>query len=81
MNPRKLLKRLEQSQSNVRFDDLVRLALAIGFEHDRTSGSHRIFIHSKHREAQLNLQPDKGMAKPYQVRQFLKVVEGYNLGL
>jgi hypothetical protein len=35
-----------------------------------------------HRQAQLNLQPDKsGQAKPYQVKQLLLLVEDYNLSL
>ncbi len=82
MRPKKLLQRLASTQTNVRFDDLVRLVLALGFKHDRTAGSHRVFIHAMHREAQLNLQPDKaGQAKPYQIRQLLKAVEEYNLGI
>jgi hypothetical protein len=32
-----------------------------------------------HRDAQLNLQPIGGQAKPYQVRQLLKLVEEYDL--
>jgi len=79
MNPRKLLARIAESQANVRFSDLVRLVRALGFVLDRVSGSHHIFIHRTHTEAQLNLQPDRGDVKPYQVRQFLKLVELYNL--
>jgi hypothetical protein len=81
MNPRRLLARLSSSQTNVRFSDLTRLCVAFGFEHDRTSGSHQVFIHRMHRDAQLNLQPDRGQAKPYQVKQLLKLVEEYNLNL
>jgi hypothetical protein len=32
-------------------------------------------------EALLNLQNVKGEAKPYQIRQFLRLVERYNLSL
>lgn len=81
MKPRKLLQRLAQSQTNVRFGELVQLAIALGFIHDRTDGSHRIFIHRVHKAAQLNLQPDRGQAKPYQVRQLIKLVEEYNLSI
>lgn len=81
MNSRRLLARLSASQTNVRFSDLVRLCVALGFVHDRTSGSHQVFIHRIHRGAQLNLQPDRGQAKPYQVKQLLKLVEEYNLTL
>lgn len=79
MNPKRLLLRISQSQGNVRFGDLERLAEALGFRLDRTSGSHRIYIHTVHRDAQLNLQPIGGQAKPYQVRQLLKLVEEYDL--
>lgn len=79
MKPRKLLLRLQQSQANVRFGDLTCLAEALGFVHSRTTGSHRIFIHATHADAQLTLQPDGPQAKPYQVKQLLKLVEEYNL--
>jgi len=29
----------------------------------------------------LNLQPDRGQAKPYQIRQFLEIVEEHELKL
>ena len=42
------------------------------------SGSHHIFVHPKVREL-VNLQEVRGKAKPYQVGQFLQLVEKYNL--
>lgn len=59
---------------------MVALAEAFGFQLLRTSGSHHIFGRAGIRE-QLNLQNVSGKAKPYQVRQFLKIVERYNLSL
>ena len=41
-------------------------------------GSHRIYVRDGVREM-LNFQNVKGKAKPYQVKQFLKVVEKYKL--
>jgi len=81
VNPRKLFHRIATSQTNVRFGDLVRLTEALGFLHDRTTGSHHVFIHRQHTTAQLNLQPDGSQAKPYQVRQLVKLIEEYNLTL
>lgn len=81
MKPRKLLQRLQTSQTNVRFADLERLARAMGFALVRQSGSHRIYQHAGHADARLNLQDVGGQAKPYQVRQFLALVEEYNLTL
>jgi predicted RNA binding protein YcfA (HicA-like mRNA interferase family) len=46
----------------------------------RRSGSHHIFTHPDVTEL-VNLQDVKGEAKPYQIRQFLRLVEKYNLRL
>ena len=82
MKPRKLLARIQFNQANVRFADLERLAVALGFVHDRTTGSHRIYIHLRHPGAQLTLQPDKNrQAKPYQVKQLLHLIDTYNLSI
>jgi len=43
-------------------------------------GSHHIFVHPRVREL-VNLQNVDGKAKPYQIRQFLALVESYNLSL
>ena len=81
MNPRKLLTRLLAGHlRNVAFDDFRRLVEAFGFEAMRTAGSHTVFAHPEVDE-QLNLQPHRGEAKPYQIRQFLALVEQYNLRL
>lgn len=65
---------------NVRFADMIGLVEAFGFRLSRTSGSHHIFVHPAISEL-VNLQNVQGQAKPYQVRQFLKLVEKYNLEL
>jgi predicted RNA binding protein YcfA (HicA-like mRNA interferase family) len=78
---RKLLARILSGSKNVRFDDLVTLVEAFGFELKRISGSHHIFKHPKVPDL-LTLQPaENGRAKPYQIRQFLALVEEYNLKL
>ncbi|MEX2009693.1 MAG: type II toxin-antitoxin system HicA family toxin [Dongiaceae bacterium] len=59
---------------------MVKVATAFGFVHDRTVGSHRIFNHPG-LPGMLNLQPDGNKAKPYQVRQLVKLVEKYRLSL
>ncbi|MCP9469925.1 MAG: type II toxin-antitoxin system HicA family toxin [Nitrospira sp.] len=53
---------------------------AFGFELKRVSGSHHIFVHPAIAEL-VNLQEVGGEAKPYQIRQFLRLVERYNLRL
>lgn len=57
---------------------MVKLAESFGFRRARSSGSHHIFTHPAVREF-LNLQDVKGKAKPYQIGQFLKLVEKYDL--
>jgi hypothetical protein len=79
MNRHRLLRKLAHgSLGNVRFGDFVDLVEAFGFHLDRRSGSHHIYIHPDVPEF-LNLQDVRGEAKPYQVRQFLKLVERYDL--
>ena len=81
MNRRKLLRRLAQgSLHNVAFDDMVRLIEGFGFSLARTSGSHHILVHPDLPEL-VNLQNVEGEAKPYQIRQFLRLVERYDLRL
>lgn len=59
---------------------MLRLAEAYGFQLDRVSGSHHILVHPAV-PAVLNLQNVNGQAKPYQIKQFLKIVEEYNLSM
>ena len=78
MNKRKLLKKALGGSKNIRFGDMVSLIEAFGFHLDRTRGSHHIFEHPRVAEL-VNLQSRKGKAKPYQIKQFLQLVEQYNL--
>lgn len=81
MKPRELLERLVRGQlTNVRFADAQRLVEALGFELDRVRGSHRIYRHPTIQQ-RINLQPQGGQAKPYQLRQLLNVMERNALGL
>ena len=80
MNKRKLLKKALAGSKNIRFHEMVALVEAFGFRQARVSGSHHIFEHPR-LPVLVNLQDRKGKAKPYQVRQFLELVEQYNLEL
>jgi hypothetical protein len=80
MSHRKLLQKVLAAPKNTRFGDMVTLVNAFGFRHLRTSGAHHIFGRKGLAE-QLNLQNVGGKAKPYQIRQFMKIVERYNLQL
>jgi hypothetical protein len=79
--PRRLLRRFAQGAlRNVRFGDLRDLAEGFGFELAKVRGSHYISKHPDIPEL-INLQEVRGEAKPYQIRQFLSLVERYNLQL
>jgi predicted RNA binding protein YcfA (HicA-like mRNA interferase family) len=80
LNKRKLLKKALAGSKDIRFGDMVSLVQAFGFVLSRTRGSHHIFTHPEVPEL-VNLQEVSGYAKPYQIRQFLRLVERYNLTL
>lgn len=78
MNKRKLLRKILDGSKNIRFRDMIVLVEAFGFRESRVSGSHHIFTHPRIPEL-VNLQDVHGQAKPYQIKQFLKLVERHNL--
>ena len=81
MNRRQLLRRLSQGAlHNVAFGDMVDLVEGFGFRLDRTRGSHHLFVHADVPKV-LNLQPEGAEAKAYQIRQFLQMIEEYELRL
>lgn len=80
MKPRKLLESILGGSRNVRFADMCALVEAFGFTQDRVRGSHHIFTHPDVPEL-VNLQEVGRQAKPYQIRQLLKLAEEYNLTL
>ncbi len=80
MNNKKFLTKILLNQKNIKFADFVRLINSFGFKLDRVNGSHHIFIHNDIDEI-INIQNVKGEAKPYQIKQFLKIIELNNLKL
>jgi predicted RNA binding protein YcfA (HicA-like mRNA interferase family) len=81
MNRERLFQRLAQGAlQNVAFRDMTKLVEGFGFRLVRVTGSHHIFAHPGIPE-QVNLQDVGGQAKPYQIRQFLRLVERYGLRL
>lgn len=81
MNRRRLLAKLARGHfQNVPFRDMTSLVQGFGFELARVEGSHHVFRHAGVAEL-VNLQNVQGEAKPYQIRQFLRIVERYNLRL
>ena len=78
---RKLYAKALNNPRGLRFEECTALIEAFGYALDRTRGSHRLYYHPAVPEF-ANVQPDKnGMAKPYQVKRFLRDVEDFGLSL
>ena len=80
MSARKTWEKVLAGSRNVGVEDFARLVEAFGFVHRRSSGSHRIYRHPTV-PPPLSLQPRNGQVRPYQVAQFLAIVEEYGLTL
>ena len=80
MNKKKLLKQIYNNSKNVKFNDFTAIVKAFGFYATRSEGSHFIYKNDEINEW-INLQNKNGEAKPYQIKQFLALVEKYNLTL
>jgi predicted RNA binding protein YcfA (HicA-like mRNA interferase family) len=80
MKKRKLLDKILSGSKNIQFNEIVSLVEAFGFTLDRVNGSHHIFKHPDIPDL-VNIQNRQGKAQPYQIRQFLAIVEENNLTL
>ena len=81
MNRRRLLRCMRQGQvRNVRYADFIHLIEGFGFRYDRTRGRHEMYLHPAVPRP-LPLQPERGQAKAFEIRQWLDLVEEYNLEL
>ena len=78
MNKRKLLAKVLRGSKDIRFKDMVTLVEAFGFRLSRIRGSHHIFVHPDIPEL-INLQNVSGKAKPYQIKQFLEIIERHDI--
>ncbi|MCX8470676.1 MAG: type II toxin-antitoxin system HicA family toxin [Chitinophagaceae bacterium] len=65
------------SDSNIEFDELVKLLIFLSFEY-RIKGSHHIFWKEMIDEI-INIQPDNNKAKAYQVKQVRNLILKYKL--
>ena len=64
----------------VTFRDFERLLTAFGFKRERTTGSHRHYVHPRVPWV-LTVQPERKDAKRYQVRRLLAIVAEYELSI
>jgi predicted RNA binding protein YcfA (HicA-like mRNA interferase family) len=80
-NPRKVLLKAYNNPKGLRFTEFISLVEAFGFEFRRQVSSHRVHARSDVREI-VNAQPAKdGKAKDVQVKDFLALIEQYDLRL
>jgi len=81
VKPSKLYERVSADSSLiVSFRDFERLLAAAGFRHERTTGSHRHFVHPQV-AAILTVSPDGKDANRYQVRRLLAIMREYGLSI
>ena len=78
MDKNSVYAELKRNPGNVRFNRLCNAAELFGFRYRGGKGSHVIYRREGMREM-LNFQNVGGWAKPYQVRQLLKIIDKYNL--
>ena len=70
MDNRRLMQRIKSGHvRNIKFGDFVRLIESYGFWLQRVHGSHHLFVHGRIPDT-LNIQPEHGQAKAYQVKDF-----------
>ena len=79
MNSDKILESILRGTSdhNIRFNELTGMLRSMGFS-ERIRGSHHLYSKQGIREL-IDLQPENGMAKAYQIRQVRKIIQQYNL--
>jgi predicted RNA binding protein YcfA (HicA-like mRNA interferase family) len=69
-----VLERIRRNPRNVRFDDLRRVCNRY-FGKPRRRGSHLFYRMPWQGNPLVNIQPTRGMAKEYQVRQVLRAID------
>jgi hypothetical protein len=75
----KLIEKVQNNLAGVRFQEICRLAEQLGFTKRGGKDSHIVYEKDGVDEI-LTFQDRKGMAKPYQVKQLLAMIEKYQLG-
>jgi hypothetical protein len=79
----RILAGMRQNPASVRFVDLVKVCDHYFGSPRQTGTSHRVYRMPWAGDPRVNIQNDRGAAKPYQVRQVLAAIErreGYNRG-
>ena len=70
-----VIEELRSNTKNVRFSDLAKICDYFFREPRQRGTSHRVYRTPWRGDPRVNIQNDRGMAKPYQVRQVIKALE------
>ena len=71
----KIIASMETNPAGIKFSDLRKVCEHYFGEPRQSSGSHRIYRTPWEGEPFINIQPKKGMGKPYQVKQVLAAIQ------
>lgn len=72
---KKIIEQMRREPQSVRFADLVGVCKAHFGEPRQSGTSHMIFKTPWQGDPRINIQDDKGKAKPYQVKQVLLAID------
>ena len=81
MNTDEVLRSLRNNPKGIRFTDLTRICDYYFGEARQRGTSHRVYPTPWPGDPRINIQNDKGMAKPYQVRQVIRAIEKLKKGV
>lgn len=70
-----ILRQMRQNPKNIRFADVCKVCDAYFGEARQKGTSHRVYKTPWQGDPRINIQDDKGKAKPYQVKQVLDAVD------
>jgi len=70
-----ILKQMRENPKGVRFNDLCKVCNSYFGKARQSGSSHRVYKTPWVGDPRVNIQSDKGQAKPYQVRQVLQAID------
>ncbi|WP_299404006.1 toxin HicA [Acaryochloris sp. IP29b_bin.148] len=71
----KIVAKMGNTPAGIKFSDLCKVCDHHFGEARQTSGSHRVYKTPWQGDPFVNIQPKKGMGKPYQVKQVLAAIQ------
>lgn len=74
-NEERIIAQMRREPANVRFGDLYKVCEAYFGKARQSGSSHAIFKTPWQGDPRVNIQSDRGKAKPYQVRQVLDAID------